>query len=244
MKFAPRAIIDDGFITIMLEAYRIVLNRKTTELEHGNRYGNTTGIQPVINRLTPILNGVNDGRSGMDYEKTRLRILPFTHFSALDYGGQFWMIGQTHPIIIKATETDYETRKAFTMDYHLGPYKVCIPFATFNRRGIDGVHFVPLKNPLCYNRHPHHHANWRDYNDQTINHPLENNPSTCWGNYGSLLAALVADGDIPELFRQFYVYLTRYNASSPLIGSGYSLNHRGHGIQCVGFDYTQEWKEK
>jgi hypothetical protein len=143
------------------------------------------------------------------------------------------------------------TSKPETLPYHLGPYKVCIPMATFNRRGIDGVHFVPLKNPLSYNRHPHHHANFHSEGNYPNNvrfdkivHPLQDAPSTCWGNYGALFAALVADGDIPELFRQFYIYLTRYNAGSPLIGSGMSLNHRGHGIQCVDFDYTNEWKEK
>ena len=251
MKFAPRAIIDDGFITIMLEVYRIVLERKTTELEHGSRYGNSAGVQPVISRLTPILNGVNDGRTGLDYEKTRLRILPFTRFSALDYGDQFWLIGQTNPVTITAAETDHNTHKPFTIDYRLGPYKVCVPMTTFNRHGIDDVHFVPLKNPLAYNRHPHHHANLHtqgDYPDKIwldhIVHPLQDKPGTCWGNYGSLLAALVADGDIPELFRQFYVYLTRYNAGSPLIHPRGEQSRSLHGIQCVDFDYTQEWKEK
>jgi hypothetical protein len=250
MKFAQRAIIDDTFIHVMLDIYRFVLENKTREAAQATRYNAPSNLKPIAARLQPILNGVNDGRVGLDYEKTRLRILPYTHYSALNYGGQLWLTGRTHPVIIEAAERDPETRMSTTRPYHMGPYKVCVPLSAFEHGSLDNVHFIPLKNPKSYNRHPHHHAEYHyegDYQNRVIaaeiTHPLQDKPRTCWGNYGSILLAIINDGDIPELFRQFYIYLTRYNSASPLIHP-LDGSYQKHGIQCVDFDTITPWEEK
>ena len=242
MKFAPRAIIDDAFISVMLKVYKSILRKKTNELETASRYRRgEENIRPVIARLDPIIKNINDGRTGMDYEKTRLRILPFAHYSALNYDGSLWLTGKTRPIIIES----------FGTTYHMGPYKVCIPVSAFADNSLDYIHFIPLKNVKSYNRHPHHHANFPGDNhfvyyfkegedEGKIVYPLADKPSTCWGNYGAILLACMADGDIPELFRNFYIYLTRYDSGSPLI---HLANSSAHGIECVDFDTTTPWEE-
>jgi hypothetical protein len=242
MKLAPRAIVDDAFIHVMLSVYRSILTKKNAELATASRYaGNQGNVKPIIARLTPIIDGINIGRVGLDYEKTRLRILPFTKFSALIYGGQTWLTGRTVPVII----TDNGQA------YHMGPYKICIPVSTFERGSLDYIHFIPLKFPTSYNRHPHHHGNnpseahFVSYAlANKIIYPLADKPGTCWGNYGALIVAIANDGDIPELFRQLYIYLTRYNPASPLIHEMGTGRFSPGSINWIDFDTTKPWEDK
>ena len=234
MILAKRASIDDAFMSVALQVYAQILRKKQNELSRNSGfYGAQANIQPVISRLIPIVKNVNNGRTGLDFEKTRLRILPYTNFSALEYGGTTWLTGKTVPVIIKENGVDYQ----------MGPYKVCVPLSTFENGNLNGIHFIPMKMPLSYNRHPHHHAEYPSTGTRAISHPLANYPRTCWGNYGAILSAIINDGDIPEMFRQFYIYLTRYNAASPLIHD-MGGDYRKRGIECIDFDTSKPWEEK
>ena len=51
---------------------------------------------------------------------------------------------------------------------------------------------------------------------KAMGNPLDYVPSTCWGNFGPLITNLVHDGDVAELFRALYLYLTIYDDGSPL----------------------------
>jgi hypothetical protein len=68
--------------------------------------------------------------------------------------------------------------------------------------------------------------------DSTV-HPLDKEPRTCWGGFGNPVRLLLDIPDIPELFRLLYLYLSRYNPSSPLVHGG---------IKNLDFD-TNEIKE-
>jgi hypothetical protein len=175
----------------------------------------------VIDRIRLVTSRIEtDGRSGLNYEITRLRTLDtlYTSFDTFLYDDIPYFTGRTRPVIIQHAGREY----------HLGVYKVYVPRMRFvNSTGLE--HFVPLKFPNSLKRHPHHKA----YKNN--GHPLLNDPGTCWGSFGMIISGILADADIPEYFRQVGIYLGRYNPSSPLISGG---------INGVDFDTREPWLER
>lgn len=225
MKLAKRCTVDQHFLSVMYDIQKRIYDRELGALQKAtyNKDYLTAKRGPVLARLHPIVHGVNsDDRVGMEYEKTRLHVLPYTQFTAFRHFGTSYLAGVTQPIAINFSGKTY----------HLGPYKVCVPVSIFDGTRLHGVHFIPLKFPQSTNRHPHHRVSLNGEEENT--HPLDRHVSTCWGSYASILIGLVEDGDIPELFRQFYIYLKRYNHHSPLIY---------RGINGLDFDTHTPWSE-
>jgi hypothetical protein len=125
-------------------------------------------------------------------------------------------MGETEPIVINHRREDY----------HLGVYQVYVSTDAILRGNLDDIHMVPLKSPRTENRFPHHRCAPIENR-----HPLDFTTRTCWGNFGSTIKPFASDADIPELFRGLYVYLSRYNAGSPLIS-----------IERLGWDTETPWE--
>jgi hypothetical protein len=221
MRIGKRCEVDEHFLKVMLQVETQVYKREVEALANAGTWKQTLLAKrgPVIARLRPIIAGeVTDGRTGLEYEKTRLRVLPYQKLSALEHGGMVYLTGATNPVIIVHKQHAY----------HLGPYKVCVPVDTFERGRLTDIHLIPLKKIDSLNRHPHHKA----YLEEGT-HPLDARPSTCWGSYATILKGLIDDGDVPELFRQFFIYLGRYNEHSPLVHNG---------ILGLDFDTSTPWE--
>ena len=153
-------------------------------------------------RIARLLRGENgDGRSGVGYEITKLRGLPFSLFTAYSFRETLYLMGQTHPIIIHHRGEVYD----------LGPYEIHISTEVILNGNLNKIHMIPKKAPLVSDRFMHHTAY-----PQGETYPLAYKTNTCWGDFGSTINSFVVDADIPELFRGLQVYLSRYNAASPL----------------------------
>lgn len=125
-----------------------------------------------------------------DMELTRLKTLNYHRFDA---DGDT-MIAYTLPIqIFEKSNTRGECGK-----YLLGEYKVM--FDVSKKIVPDNIRMIPMRQPDTEDRHPHHRAQY-----------------TCWGSFGGLISMTCSTGDIPEVFRTLSIFLSTYNAASPLV---------------------------
>ena len=176
----------------------------------------------------------SDGRTGAEYEITRLRSLEYTQFTTVvhtnEWGTERYLVGITKPVTIThQNEIRHRRKWVATGDpkkFFLGPYAIYIPFSGFENNQTNGIHFIPTKAPNSLSRHMHHVAN-RGGNEGK--HPLDMRTSTCWGGFGSSVSSLVDICDIPELYRYLYLYVSRYDMHSPM-----------NRIEELDFDTTTE----
>ncbi len=207
----PRATIDDAFVEWTKDVYRTSLLR---EKEKAERYpsGKARYLKeraPAHARALNVLTVAHsDGRSGMEYEKTRLRSLPYSRFTVVERNGERYGVGITKPITIVMPEGELHAGT-----WHLGPYAVYVPFSAVENQNAGEFHFIPIKNPKANNRFPHHYCE-SHYDEDT--HPLDRRVYTCWGSFSSTITTLLDALDVPELFRTLQIYLSRYDPHSPL----------------------------
>ena len=222
LKIRKRAPVNEQFIDLMFHIYRRWLEQ---EMENANTYpgGRQAYLRNNPFRFTRVSNllrgGDGDGRAGKTYEITRLRALPYTDFKAVQYEWARYLVGETLPIIIHH----------HNCDYHLGPYRVYVAETAILNNNLNHIHMVPMKDPSVEHRFMHHTAYNRSGEGA---HPLSYSTSTCWGDFGSAIKSYAADADVPELFRGLYLYLSRYNAGSP-------LTH----IENIPFDTETPWEQ-
>ena len=226
LELTKRASVNEHFLTLAFHIYE-----QWMENEEKNARTYPAGAEVYRDRnamrhariINLLHGGDGDGRSGKQYEVTKLRVLPFTEFSAISHGGTPYLVGQTKPIVINV---GVNSRRIPEGDYHLGAYRIYIPPSVILKGNIDYIHMVPVKAPFTENRFMHHRA----YEEG--DHYLDYRTSTCWGNFGTTIKPLAVDADIPELFRGLFLYLSRYNIASPLVN-----------INNMGWDVTTPWEE-
>ena len=161
-------------------------------------------------------------QTGFEKFITRLKRLEYRYFSAIKNKGNVYLKAETHPLVI-----DYPDRKNHPEKYAIGPYAIYLNFDGLLRGNISQFHFIPLRQPTvdpdhlydnwaCHFRHMHHKALFKNGVSEMSN-PLSYEPQTCWGSFGSVIPEVIADGDLVELFRMLYLFLTIHNPNSPLL---------------------------
>jgi hypothetical protein len=225
IKTISRASVSVEFLEYLRQVYETFIHQ---EKQHAAEYpsGAAKYLKMRASAHAHILSvlrvGHSDNRSGLEYEMTRLRVLPYQEFTTTIRKGKKYLVGVTKPIVIEGDGCD---RK-----YYLGSYAVYLSLDAIANCCPDDFQFIPLKQPYSHARHPHHKV---DYEMDSTVHPLDKEPRTCWGGFGNPVRLLLDIPDIPELFRLLYLYLSRYNPSSPLVHGG---------IKNLDFD-TNEIKE-
>jgi hypothetical protein len=227
LKIQKRALVEDHFISLMMSIYKSWMEREVTNAQN-HPAGQEVYMQRNAMRHARIINMLNGGdgggRSGLTYEITKLRALPFTHFKAIANNGKNYLVGETKPILI---DVGMNSRRIEQRVYHLGVYRVYVSANAMLTNNLTDIHMIPLKSPNTSSRFMHHTAF-----PEAGEHPLSFRTNTCWGDIGSVIKSYVADADIPELFRGLGFYLARYNISSPLV----SINN-------LGWDTETPWEE-
>jgi hypothetical protein len=163
-------------------------------------------------------------QSAGGFEKfvTRLKRLDYKGFSAITNGGSVYFKAETHPLVI-----DYPNRTDRPEKYDIGAYAIYCKLDSLLRGDISQFHFIPQRQPTadpnhmydgwaCHFRHLHHKAMYKkEISD--LSNPLSYEPHTCWGSFGSVIPEVAADGDLVELYRMLYLFLTIHNPASPLV---------------------------
>lgn len=163
-------------------------------------------------------------QSAGGFEKfvTRLKQLDYKSFSAIKNGGSIYLKAETHPLVI-----DYPNRIDRPEKYAIGAYAIYCKLDSLLRGDISQIHFIPLRQPTvdpqqisdgwaCHFLHLHHKAIYKKELSERSN-PLSYEPQTCWGSFGSVIPEVAADGDLVELYRMLYLFLTIHNPASPLV---------------------------
>lgn len=149
-------------------------------------------------------------KRGIDDMVTRLRRLNYSLFTAVRNGRDIYLKAVT-----KEIETTYRSNKV-----SIGSYSIYVPLEGLLTGDLNSFHFIPDRHPIAgegqvtHQRHLHHYAFVRM---ETRQNPLTYTNRTCWGDFGAMLANILGDGDIPELYRTLYLFLFVQNASSPLV---------------------------
>jgi hypothetical protein len=158
---------------------------------------------------------------------TRLKQLPYRSFDAVRSQDQYFIKATTWDLVVDLphrTGRDQGFHRYLPVGkYRLGPYAIYIPYKALLASAMDAIHFIPLKCPLAEQdrtyvpRHLHHYAQVESYAKRA--NPLTYYPSTCWGNFGSIISMTLDVGNIPELFRALHLFLSIQNTNSPLVWS-------------------------
>ncbi len=203
LKIHDRTEIEPAFMDLMKDLWKerwTALNREIKEADPRFRPMHIKKNAVVMTRLKANCTD----KAALDHEKTQLITLPYIRFWTLQHDGMDWMAGLTKPILM----TDGGAQR------WQGPrYTVYIPRNVFQRGTDAHFHFVPEGSELIHDRHPHHTASMPS---STTYDPLDMNPYTCWGDFGTIASACIRAGEITNLFRTIYVYLTRVNLRSLL----------------------------
>jgi hypothetical protein len=166
---------------------------------------------------------------GFEMFLTRMKQLPYNKFDAIRSDGQVYFKATTKPLIVEISRIN--RHHGWAGNYDIGAYSIYIPYRGMLNSNIEDIHFIPEKNKwlegydrweledrgsISHYRHLHHYA-YFSHRESKISNPLTYNPRTCWGNFGSMVSSIMGDGDLPELFRTLYLYVTIQNPDSPLV---------------------------
>jgi hypothetical protein len=227
LKRKKLAQVDDHFVNLMFGIYRAWMDGHHHNAQRwpGGEAAYFERYAMKFARVQNLLNGADgDGRSGKTYEITKLRALDYVGFNAIQHEGVRYLVGETKPIVV---EVEKDSRGIQAGTYHLGPYKVYVAEAVILDGNLTKIHMVPLKSPYTERRFMHHTAFQNE-----AEHPLDYRTNTCWGTFGTIVKTYAVEADIPELFRALYMYLSRYDISSPLVD-----------INRLEWDVTTSWEE-
>ncbi len=193
---------DSRFSTYHQEAGQRVNSSLFTEIDKINFYLSNPGWQVFL---------------------TRMKQLPYKRFSATQSEGSLYLKAQTQELIVNVPAPSGRVRHSRLTPgkYNIGAYSIYVPYnSALISNNIDSIHFIPEKNMTAddgryHRRHMHHYA--MADQQEMISNPLTYRPSTCWGNFGPIISMNLQAGDIPELFRSLYLYVTIQNVDSPLV---------------------------
>lgn len=154
---------------------------------------------------------------GVDRTLTRLKRLKYKKFSCLKApDGEIYLCGETKDMIFTIDDRDL----------NVGTYFVCISSRSIIKRQMRPIHMFPARDPRTFHRHLHHKVR-----NNPTGHPLMADESTCWGNVGPSYVSARNDGDVADMFRVLYIYLSRLNWSSPLDHQWqYDVNNYGEPV--------------
>lgn len=211
---AQYAQVDPAFIAMMKQIWKkrwSVLNGEIKSQDPRFRSYIAKKNAPQMSRLKALCTSP----IALDKELTRLRGLSYERFYIRQYNEKKWMVGLTRPIVMSDGTRLYQAPRYF----------VYVPEEVDTKGTEAKFHFIPEGHELVSARHPHHKAQTFDYNEygrrveidtSHIKDPLDWSSSTCWGSFGTIASNCIAAGDIVDLYRNLYIYLTRIDQSSLL----------------------------
>lgn len=205
LKTTQQVTLDHGFI----QAVKRFFDHKLTY------------FPPRSTKAREIL-AYTQSSQGFETFLTRMKCLKYRRFSAVKNNESVYLKAETHPLTI-----EYPHREDHPEKYDIGVYAIYCQQDQLLRGDISQIHFIPLRQPTadpdhmydgwaCHFRHLHHKAMYKRQISQLSN-PLSYEPSTCWGTFGSVIPEVAADGDLVELYRMLYLFLTIHNPASPLV---------------------------
>ena len=104
IKSKPRAEVTPDFLTSMKEF--MGLSRRIIDDE--NRYASDDAfMKPIISNnknAMKRIDAINLTDSGLDFEITKLRGLPYSKFGTANHGEDEYIVGQTKPVVINWTK--------------------------------------------------------------------------------------------------------------------------------------------
>jgi hypothetical protein len=209
IKVKPRAKISAAFI----DAYRNIVeakleleDKKIRSLKGERRTAYLAERKYILGRLRAIAKKEALPGKGMDLEVTRLRALGFEEFAIAGFNGRKFFGGITPEIVME--EIGHGNRPVGKWD--VGRFEAYIPIEDVLSGETCRIHFIPTRERSTPYRHPHHVASPQGSN------PLGFSPRTCWSDFGGPVTMALNEGNIPELFRMFHIFVSRYYNRSPL----------------------------
>jgi hypothetical protein len=110
------------------------------------------------------------------------------------------------PYIMAKTDDVILTDDDDGSKWNLGPFVIMLPLGG----QVGEMHWVPVRDPKCHARHPHHGIFDGRYGRQ------DGGANTCLGSYQSYVANALAMGDVTSLLPLMSNYIRSYNPHSPL----------------------------
>jgi hypothetical protein len=200
IRVAQRATISDHFI----DGLKAVSRRKLKEIkEQADRCYSDRMRQRVLNDHAGAIayhQKLLKDPKALDHELTKLRSLPYAAYGAVDRCGEIFLHGQTKEVVMASGRNKWR----------LGAFDVYLRVQENGR--FEKPTMLLAGDPWLRKTHPHFTVS------HASNDPLDARMSICWGSFGPIISGLVRDANIPEYFRTLYMYLSRYNPSSPLGG--------------------------
>jgi len=208
-----RAEITEEFARTWRELNKRLYYRLKNEVDTAPSYAHKTVEQAKKPQMVRLYRLLTD-RYVLDLEMTKLRTLEYARFDTMaSRGGIEYLYCTTNPVIAQA---------APSVRYDIGAYIVAVPVEDVVRGSVNRIQFFPEANPNIYNRHMHHYAPTpRYYQDISpsaafTGDPLDVTPMTCWGNFPGIVTSCMQDGDVVELLRTLYLFVSRIDPGSPL----------------------------
>lgn len=156
-------------------------------------------------RLTPITRGYSAPGAGLDLEVSRLRALDYERLFVEAYKGKPYLVGETPELLAEGIGGYHHDTQ-----WDIGPYRIYVPVADIGRGSLNGIHFVPLRDPQAEKRHLHHYATGDG-------HYLGMSPRTCWSQFASPGVGVLREANLSELFRLLRIFVGRFYFGSPLV---------------------------
>lgn len=201
-KICATTEISSAVQPFISDFYRAFINMYGAQLEQKYR----DEWKTMKAHYEAVANGVMEKGVGMDYELTRLRNPRFTKIQVV---GSEVKIGNKivkDKILVAQTNAITVSKK-----WDLGQYRMYFPYTSLVNRSSTGFHFIPLRDPRTYNRHPHHRSHDR------VENPLVANTSNCYGSFGGHVSHALYQGRLVDLLIHHYLFLSVYNPGSPLV---------------------------
>lgn len=211
IKIAKQAKIDEEFVEELKDialARAHTMQRQVERADPRMRDALLKQYGPHISRIARLFDPKASGRSGLDYELTRLKQLRYQWYRVIEYEGTRYLCGVTTPVT--AVELIPENRQGQTpRTWDIGRYIIAFPVRDLKSATVDGLHLIPERAPKTYHRHFHHHGSEHDARS-----PFDHKPATCWGSFGGIVVDDAQCGDIPDLFRNMRFYVERVDMDS------------------------------
>ena len=150
--------------------------------------------------------------AAVDQELARLYTSKYERFGVQEYNEITYLWGKTLGVVMTVVGSKGSYRYPAKTDLDIGPYFIYVPRDAFLSRSYMGIHMIPARKVSTRQRHPHHTAREVCDND----HPLGMSCSTCAGSFTKIFNVNLTNMEVAGLFRSCYMFLTRYNTSSPL----------------------------
>lgn len=218
-----RATVSQDFIDLWFDWMKRSFLKMKSEVDHGGMVKEAIlrKNRPTMARIMNLMKN----RNVLDLELTRLRSFNYESFDVETYDGvTFWKAVTRRVEMIVDDNYTYDMKRGKHDIYDIGQYAIYIP-KDIDAQGINApnIHFIPLEDPLLVARTPHHVAGGGlayvgNRAHIVESHPLKVSTATCWGGGGfpAVMAGIVKEAAIVDLFANAHVFLSRCNTASLL----------------------------